>query len=176
MVTSAQLYLSVVTLTALFSLPSPHFGYAIVTTPDATWGNVFSFVASANHAILINTAILGVYALYRDVPASRFLNLHVVLVGATYVTAMLMNFMLWDSHKLAWSTAIPGAVSSMDNLGNGTIAYAEQLVVGFDPPAELVTVVATPLIAFNLVLLPLALFASPSIIPSCGIIGCAIEA
>lgn len=160
---ASQVYLSVVTLFACIHLPTPTFGFARVTDP-AFWGQTFSFLASANHAILVNTALLGLNALARGKRTStRVIDLHVVLFGLTYVALLVLNFLLWHSHVVQWSSVIPGMVEvSMDQYKDATINGTAQAryFTAFDAPQELLLVTALPPVIMNLVLLPFTLWTS----------------
>ena len=177
---SKQLYLAMITLFGMMYLPSPTFGYARVTSPDAMWGNVFSFLASTNHAVTVNTFALGLSALWKGSPASRLVHLHVVLFVGTYLILLLMNFLLWDSHTVEWSTVIPGYVfaSATDVSVSGSTVAAVGAVAGqgfvtFSAPSELVTIVAIPMVLFNFLLLPLALYTERS---ACQLIRVTVDA
>ena len=162
---SGQLYLAMITLAGMSSMGSPNFGYGVVTTPTALWGNVFSFLAATNHAVIVNTFVLGLHSLWKGVPASRLLHIHVVLFVSTYMIALVMNFLLWDSNRLEWSTAMTGYVpASYSQVKDGldATATAGAGFVAFNPPAELVGIVAAPFFIFNFVVLPLGLFMSQS--------------
>ena len=161
MVSSTQLYLLTITVCSLLCLPAPTFGYAIVTS-EALWGNIFSFAASINHAVIVNVAFLGIHSLMMDVEASWLLNVHVVLFAGTYLLCLLMNFLLWEGQKLMWSTMIPVFVTARN--GSST---AVATMVTFDPPDELVTLVAAPTVLFNFVVLPFALFMRRSTCGKC---------
>lgn len=168
---ASQVYLSVVTLFACIHLPTPTFGFARVTDP-AFWGQTFSFLASANHAILVNTALLGLNALARGKRTStRVIDLHVVLFGLTYVALLVLNFLLWHSHVVQWSSVIPGMVElSMDQYQDATIngttvatdakIASARYFTSFDAPQELLLVTALPPVIMNLVLLPFTLWTS----------------
>ena len=158
--TSGQLYLAMVTLTGMSFMTYPAFGYAVVTTPSALWGNVFSFLATTNHAVIVNAFVLGLHALWKGASPSRLLHLHVVLFVGTYMLCLLMNFLLWDSNKILWSTAITGYVqASYTQVKNGddVSISAGKGFVAFDPPGDLVAIVAIPVFLFNFVVLPVGL-------------------
>lgn len=141
--TAAHVYMSVLTLAATICLPQPCFGYAVVTVPDHIWGNTFSFIASANHAIVVNLFVAGLYALYKEIASvPQFIHTHVALFVLTYITLLLFNIIAWDNDKIEWSSTV--------RKGEGGLLT--------DPPPELVTVVAVPMVLFNFVLLPLYLW------------------
>lgn len=144
-VTSSQLYLAMITLLSMHELPAPSFGFAVITE-QPMWGNVFSFVSSAKQAVVLNALVLSLYALWKDTPASRFLNLHVVLFLASYGVLLLLNFMFWESDRISITQSLSTPL----------------LQAGVSPPDSLVTIVAIPVVLFNLVLLPLSFFIQPS--------------
>ena len=129
--TSGQLYLAILTLVSLSHLPMPSFDYVMVSSP-ALWGDVFTMLATVNHAVVINTAALGLHAIWKGAEAaSRLIHVHVVLYFGTYLLLLLINFLVYDSTKISWKS--------------GTL------------PSDKMGFLAVPLFLFNFVVLPLGL-------------------
>jgi hypothetical protein len=144
-------------MSSLLCLPSPSFGYAIVTDPHIL-GNIFTFIGSLNHAVVVNVAAIGLFTLSKGKSATGLLNLHVLLFLATYVACLLLNFVLWEGHKIMWSTAVGVAVADSAALKDGAYVKAAAVGLSFDPPPELTSMVVIPTILFNFIMLPLYLW------------------
>ena len=82
----------------------------------------------------------------------------------------MLQLMLWEYNRVVWSSAVPGHIEGKQNTtisfigadGNVTTVpgteYFGLPFVEWNAPPELVMLVVTPMILFNGVLLPIALF------------------
>lgn len=158
-------YLTIITLYAWFHLCNPVFNFAIVTPEARIWGDMFTFGASLELAVVANLAFLGAHSILMCAPVSRLFHVHVVLFMMAYMFCLVAQVVLWDEEKVQMSTNIQTLIVAVANGTDGSVGAVGvgTITSGFSTDT-LKMVAAAPFVLFNFLLLPVALCAQAGMV------------